>query len=133
MISIQGEIHSSKNSRKLIFNRNTRRLIIAKSDAARADESMLAEQLDLQKSDWDHIVAELKYPYYVKFYFRRRTQSKWDFVNLVQGVADAMVKAGYIPDDDVLHLIPVWGGWDVQPQNPGVDFFIESDRGRLAR
>ena len=123
MITIAGEIHSSKNSRRVVSR--GKRVIVLKSKAAQADEDMLSLQLASQRENWDKMKSTRDFPLYVVFSFRRRTHARWDFANLVQGVADAMTKAGYIPDDDVEHFIPVYGGYDVCKDNPGVDFWIE--------
>lgn len=124
MIVIQGEIHSSKNSRRIVRNRQGRQFIV-KSRASEADEATLALQLNTQRGTWDAMIQGQEFPLYVTFCFTRRTRSRWDFVNLVQGVADAMVKAGYLPDDDVAHFIPVYGGYEINKDNPGVSFWVE--------
>ncbi len=124
-ISIKGEIHSSKNSRQILINRNSGKPFVAKSKASKGDEDMLALQLNTQRTIWDGMMNKQPYPIFVVFHFIRKTARRWDFVNIVQGVADAMVKAGYIPDDDVEHFIPVWGGCSIDKTSPGVDFWIE--------
>lgn len=123
MIVILGEIHSSKNSRRVLRAGN--RVIVAKSKSAKSDESMLAEQLVLQAQEWSRMAEGRGFPFYVAFHFVRATKRKWDFANLVQGVADAIVKAGYIPDDDVNHFVPVYAGWTVEKERAGVEFWIQ--------
>lgn len=125
MIVIKGQIHSSKNSRQIFKNRKTGSSIVAKSDNAKSDEYMIGMQLNIQREEWERMTTGLEYPLFVVFHFVRKTDSVWDFVNLVQGVADAMVKAEYIPDDDVKHFIPVWGDYSVDKNDPGVEFWIE--------
>lgn len=125
MITIHGEIHSSKNSRRVIRDGGGKVRVI-KSKAAVADEKVMGVELLVQLSEWERMTAGQDYPYSVVFYFIRATKRKWDFANLVQGVADAMVKAGYIPDDDVSHFIPVYGGHEVDKNNPGVDIYLGS-------
>lgn len=121
-ITITGEIHSSKNSRRVVYNGT--RTVVLKSKAAQADEGSMARQLNDQAMLWSEISRDANYPLLVVFHFIRATRSRWDFANMVQGVADAMVKAGYIPDDDVEHFIPVWGGYSVDKQNAGVEFYL---------
>lgn len=123
MIIIQGEIHSSKNSRRVF--RVKGKTIVAKSARAKEDEGMLAMQLNLQMGKWEEMTKDKDFPIHVVFHFVRRTKSKWDFANLVQGVADAMVKAEYLPDDDVAHFIPHYGGHTVDKTNPGVEFWVK--------
>lgn len=121
-VRIDGDVHSSKNSRKVIVQRG--RVLVLKSDAAKKDESTFAEQLAVQLEKWRDMTKGLQYPYYVKFCFFRGRLGRWDFANLVQGIADAMVKAGYIPDDDVDHFIPVYAGHELDRAAPGVEFWV---------
>jgi len=123
MIVISGEIHSSKNSRRVLRSGN--RTIVAKSKQAKADEEMLSIQLNAQAEKWKEMIEGKIFPIHVVFHFVRTTRRKWDFVNLVQGVADAMVKAGYLPDDDVEHFVPHYGGHTVDKTNPGVEFWVK--------
>lgn len=125
MIEIFGEIHSSKNSRRIFRGKNGQPFV-AKSQAAKDDEDMLLGQFSMQRFEWEKMTNGYDYPLRVCFHFRRRTHGRWDFANLVQGVADAMVKAGYLEDDDVSHFIPVYSGYTVDKERPGVDFWIEN-------
>lgn len=125
MITISGEIHSSKNSRQIHRNKKTGRIFVAKSKSSKADEEMLESQLLNQKEVWNKELSGLTPPYYVEFHFIRATKRRWDFANLVQGVADAMVRVGYLEDDDVEHFIPVYSGYSINKDNPGVKFWIE--------
>jgi len=122
MININGEIHSSKNSRRVF--RSGQRVIVAKSKAAKQDEENIHWQLVEQAPYWECMKAGKAYPFYVCFFFRRQTRARWDFANLVQGIADAMVKAEYIPDDDVSHFIPVYMPHTIDRRNPGCDFCL---------
>ena len=125
-IHIEGEIHSSKNSRRVLRTWSGR-TIVAKSKQSKADESILEAQLLAQMDEWKNGIESEPFPLKVKFYFYRQTRRRWDFMNIAQGVADAMVKAGYIPDDDVEHFIPVYAGHEVCKDAPGVDFWISHD------
>jgi Holliday junction resolvase RusA-like endonuclease len=122
-ITIQGEIHSSKNSRK-IFRANNGRTYVVKSVAAKADEQILLYQLIEQKPTWE---ASQSRSTHVCFHFIRKTHARFDFANIVQGIADAMVKAGYIEDDSVEFFIPVWAGYEVDKQNAGVRFWVTEE------
>lgn len=126
-IRIEGEIHSSKNSRRVLRTFGGR-TIVAKSKSAKADEQTLYAQLLVQRTEWQSDQRSSIFPVRVKFYFYRQTKRRWDFLNIAQGIADAMVKAGYIPDDDVEHFIPVYAGHEVCKKQPGVDFWIENNK-----
>lgn len=125
MICIDGEIHSSKNSRRVVHFGNRTALI--KSRAALLDEKFMHAQLLEQRGLWDRMTAGFSPPLTVCFYFIRATRRRWDFANLVQGVADAMVKAGYIVDDDVGHFIPRYAGHEVNKERAGVLFWPQND------
>jgi len=124
MITINGEIHSSKNHRQ-IWRRKNGKPFSVKSDVSKADELMMYYQLLDQKIEWLKMTEGLSFPYHVTFVFMRKTRGHWDFINIVQGVADAMVKAGYIPDDDVEHFIPTFGQWFHDKEHPGVKFWVK--------
>lgn len=129
MITIHGEIHSSKNSRRILpLKGGARPFVLAKSKQAKADESMIGYQLNAQRQEWDFMRTGMDYPLHVVFHFIRATNRRWDFANMVQGIADAMVEAGYIPDDDVTHFVPVFGGWQVDKESPGCDIWLQSER-----
>jgi Holliday junction resolvase RusA-like endonuclease len=123
VITIRGEIHSSKNSRR-VFRTRDGRTIVAKSVAAKADEQILLYQLIEQKPTWE---ATRSRNTHVFFHFIRKTHARFDFANIVQGIADAMVKAGYIEDDSVDFFIPVYAGYEVDKQNAGVRFWKEEE------
>ena len=125
MIVIKGEIHSSKNSRRIFVNKKSGKPFVAKSKASKDDEGSLMPQLNTQRETWKRMIAGKQYPLFVVFHFVRKTERRWDFANLLQGVADAMVKAEYLPDDDVNHFIPVWGGYTINKTEPGVEFWLE--------
>lgn len=122
MIILKGNIHSSKNSRQIYVNRGTGKPFVAKSKSSKADEESLSFQLSQYENrlEWERMSAGLEYPLWVSFCFIRQTRGRWDFANLVQGVADALVKNGYLPDDDVDHFIPVYGGHEYSKDSPGV-------------
>lgn len=130
MIIVQGEIHSSKNSHRIWENKKTGNPFIVKSKAAKKDESSFLEQLLDQRAEWERMTAGLKYPLVVSFHFRRKTRAKFDYLNIAQGLADAMQKAGYFPDDCMTYVIPDFLTWpyEVCPINPGCDILVRSAR-----
>lgn len=129
MITIFGEIHSSKNHQRIHVNFRTGKPFITKHKAAKADEDMLSWQLSNfeNSKEWERMRQGVEYPYHVAFSFVRKKHGRWDFANLVQGVADALVKAGYLPDDDVEHFIPEYAPHKYSKDCPGVMFWILKD------
>lgn len=65
----------------------------------------------------------LEYPITITFFFRRKTKRRWDYVNMAQGLLDAMVTAGYIPDDCADYVIPAFVPYEVS-KNPGCDITV---------
>lgn len=125
-INISGEIHSSKNSRRVI--RAGDKIRVIKSKVSKADEQSFEWQMLAQREKWDSMQRGVEYdaPYKVCFRLRRSTNRRFDYVNIVQGLCDAMVKVGYFPDDDANHLMPSFVPYVVDKDNPGCDFWIQS-------
>jgi Holliday junction resolvase RusA-like endonuclease len=59
-------------------------------------------------------------PYRIGFYFFRSSKRKADYTNLVQLPLDLMQEHGWLEDDDMSTVIPVFLGYEVKPHNPGV-------------
>ncbi len=126
MITIRGELHSSKNSRQIV--RTGKKVRIVKSDASKADESLFAGQLLEQREKWREMLekyANDEGPLFLYFEIRRKTKARFDYVNIIQGLCDAMVEAGYIEDDDADHILPNFFRYKVDKNNPGCDIWIE--------
>lgn len=124
MITIYGELYSTKNS-KQIFKTKTGRPFIAKSNASKMSEKPLLIQLQANRSKWREMIAGKEYPLSVCFFIHRKTRRRWDWINIVQGISDLMQTAGWLPDDDAEHYTPVFIGYDVDPKNPRVDIFVK--------
>jgi Holliday junction resolvase RusA-like endonuclease len=120
MIELFVEVISSKNSRPT----DTRTGRTFKSKGARLNEKVFAVQLAEQKETWEMMTRGKAFPYVIIFRLRRKTRRKFDYNNLFQGVLDAMVKAGYLPDDDMSHVIPVPAEWVHAKDNPGCDITL---------
>lgn len=121
-IRIEGEIHSSKNSRRILINNKTGRPFVAKSKASKSDESLFSVQLASQRDAWEKMILNCEYPIVVVFSFRRATRRKFDYTNMTQGILDAMVKEKYIPDDCADYVIPFFVPYIVG--NPGCDITV---------
>jgi len=71
-----------------------------------------------RKAVWKRMIDSKAYPLVVTYKVYRRTDARFDYINIVQNLFDAMVKAGYIPDDDARHLIPVPLQYEKDSKNP---------------
>lgn len=132
MISIQGEIHSSKNSRQIFKNRRTGVPFVAKSQRSKEDERSFALQLATLRQQWAWLLNRhyeaggVRFePLKIVFRFRRRTAARFDYVNLAQGLLDAMVKAEYIVDDSANYVLPVFVPYVIDRDNPGCDIWLQ--------
>lgn len=124
MIVIRGEIHSSKNSRRILVNKRTHKPFVAKSKSSKDDEHSFAYQLNLQAAEWEQMVADQFYPYTICFKFIRATKRRFDYINMAQGILDAMVKSGYIEDDDADHVLPMFVPYEVDKNNAGCEITV---------
>ena len=123
-IVINQEIYSSKNSRQFVRMRNGRTILL-KSHRAKEQEDTLKTSLQQQANKWAKMAQGEAFPLTVCFCVWRKTKRHWDWQNIIQGLADAMVAAGYIPDDDTTHFTPKYILADYDKENPRVAFWIE--------
>ena len=126
-IRLFGEVHSSKNHNPIVINPKTKKRMVVKNKRAKEDELIFGTQLNVHRAEWEKMLENAPPgPLFVVFYFHRKTRARWDFMNIVQGLADIMVMCGYLEDDDTKHFIPVWGGEEHNKDNPGVEFWIKA-------
>lgn len=122
MITIYGELYSSKNSKQIVWNKKTKKPFLTKSANSLKSEKDLLIQLQSAKLEWLSMVGKNpSYPLAVSFKIYRRTNSRFDYTNIIQLLLDCMVKCGYFPDDDAKHLIPVFAPFEVDKANPRVE------------
>ena len=123
-ITLPLELHSSKNGQQIIYSKKLDRPLIVKKISARVQDNQLKVMLMANKHAWEKMIEGKKFPLKVGLYVYRKTRRRFDWVNIVQGLQDAMVKGGYLPDDSAQYLTPVFLGWDVDGQNPRVEISI---------
>ena len=121
-ITILGELYSSKNSRNTV--KVGKRLIPLKSKRAKSQEADFHFQLLAQRKQFSEAMKGKVFPLRMQFKIYRRTHGKFDYVNIVQGILDAMVRAQIIPDDDAKHLIPVFVPYEKDEKNPRTEITI---------
>jgi len=118
MIFIPGNCPSSKNSRVW-----TGRMLIT-NKPTRSYENNTCFIYKAYKTKFRALLGKRKYPLKVGFFFVRDTKRHFDYANVVQKVADMMVDAGWIDDDDMDHFNPVFLGYEVDKDNAGVRISI---------
>lgn len=115
-IFIKGNFPSFKNSKQYVGNG---RMIMSKT---------VQKYLKSYEYQWKTIPYEFaneNYPMLVGLHFVRGTKHRFDFHNMVQGVADLMVKYGWLKDDSMDYFIPfpmqIDGEYySYDKENPGV-------------
>lgn len=123
MLSLPIELYSSKNS-KQIFQTKEGRRFIAKSDAALKNEKTILRVLMLYRQRWQEMIKDKPYPLRVSLKIYRKTDTRFDYVNIVQLLFDCMQKAYWFPDDDAKHLIPIFEPYEVDKFNPRVEIEV---------
>jgi Holliday junction resolvase RusA-like endonuclease len=120
MITILGNLYSTKNHTVIARRRGTGKPFVMKSYPAKKQEIDLLWQLKGQLVEWKKMMEGKRYPLEVTLKIYRATAQRFDYVNIVQGLFDAMVKAGYFPDDNADYLIPRFLPYEVDKSNPRI-------------
>lgn len=123
MIVLHCELKSSKNSRRVVRLRNGRTLVL-KSQAASEQDKFFDKELPAHAEEWQKMIEGHSNPIKVGFYVYRQTKRRWDWMNILQGLADAMVKHMYLEDDDAYHFTPIFLGWDVDKNDPRIEISV---------
>lgn len=123
-ITLPLELHSSKNGQQIIYNKRLDRPMVIKKAIARQQDNQLKILLMANKRIWDKMIEDKEYPIKVGFYVYRKTRRRFDWINIVQGLQDAMVRNNYLPDDSAIYLTPYFLGWDVDSKNPRVEISV---------
>ena len=125
-IVLHTELRSSKNSRQFV-RLKTGRTVLLKSKYAAQQDKLFASELEKNYFKWAQMTKNVKsFPLKVGFYVYRATHRRWDWMNILQGLADAMVRAGYLEDDSAKFFTPVFLGFDVDKDDPRVEISIVS-------
>ena len=122
MITIYGELYSSKNSKRIVHFGNRPALISSK--AYMASIKPIEQQLVLNRYKWAKETENAPKPIKIAFKIYRRTHRRADYTNLLQGLADLMVKCGWLIDDNMDEFLPVFIPYEVDKNNPRVEISI---------
>lgn len=115
---IKGNVPSSKNGKI-----RTQYGIIS-SKATRKWIKDTNQQFIDQKEEFLTVLNTLKRVYYIEFTFIRARADVWDYTNKGDTILDAMVKHGWIDDDNCYEVKPYYGDFRVDKNNPGVEIRI---------
>lgn len=115
---INGSTPSSKNSRvytgkHFIASKATRKWVLETEKYFKTQKDSFLEELS------KHSV-----PYKIEFKFVRGSKHKFDYINPAQTIQDAMVKHGWIEDDNCTVMIPFFAEYEYDKENPRVEIRI---------
>ena len=122
MITIYGELYSSKNSKRIV--RFGDKMALIPSKAYMSSIKPIETQLCLNRYKWLKEIENASKPLKVGFKIYRKTHRKSDYINLLQGLADLMVKCGWIKDDNMDEFLPVFEPYEVDKNNPRTEIFL---------
>ena len=122
MIVINGELYSSKNSKQIVKRGNKN--ILVPSTAYTTHAKPIKLQLSLFKRAWAEEVKNASKPFKISFKIYRKTHRRFDYINIIQGLCDEMVRAGWLEDDDADNLIPVFEPYEVDKNKPRVEITV---------
>lgn len=132
-ITIHGELFSSKNSKKIITNpkyvkgvkaKGNRPYFLIESSASEKSGKSIKKQLLANKAQWEAMTKDQPFPLFVVFKLYRSSRRRYDFTNLIQGIADLMVKCEYLPDDNTQCFYPVPAQDEVDKENPRTEIWL---------
>ncbi len=72
------------------------------------------------KAKWAQIIKENNFPIHLNIKIYRKTKREFDYNNIVQGLQDMLVEAGWVDDDSAKYLVPYFEEYEVDKKNPRV-------------
>ena len=123
---IDGELYSSKNSRNIIWSKTKKRYYLLKSEEAKENELYLVNKLSMIRDAFKKETRFCAKPLVIEFKIYRQTKRIFDYINIIQNLCDAMVKADLIPDDNANELLPVFVPYEVDREHPRVEFKVRN-------
>ncbi len=119
MIFINGNVPSSKNSKQFVTFKTEKKMLINSKTVRNYMKNHCDEWWE-NSSKFKEMIKGKEKPYRIGFYFIRDSKRKFDYINAAQLPLDLMQDYGWIDDDDVNNVIPVFLGYEVDKENPGV-------------
>ena len=119
MIFISGNVPSSKNSKQFVTFKTGEKMLINSKTVRNYIKNHCDEWWE-NTGKFKEMIKEKEKPYKIGFYFIRDSKRKFDYINAAQLPLDLMQDYGWIDDDDVNNVIPVFLGYEVDNENAGV-------------
>lgn len=126
VIVISGELYSSKNSRQILRRDNGKPFIAKSVSAKRQEKDMLWQFKDnVIRAAWKRMISGKVLPLRLHFLIYRRTNQRFDYINIVQNLLDILVSAHYLEDDNANIVIPVFEPYCIDRSHPRVELWVE--------
>ena len=122
MITIIGELYSSKNSKRIVKFGD--RMALISSKAYMSSVKPIEQQLMLNRYKWLKEIENRPKPLKIEFKIYRKTHRRFDYVNIIQGLQDLMVKCRWLEDDNADEILPVFIPYEVDKNNPRVEISV---------
>lgn len=113
-IFIKGNVPSSKNSKRW-----TGKMLINSKTVMRYKKNTCDEWWS-NCLKFKEMIQDKSKPYKIGFYFIRDSKRKFDYINAAQLPLDLMQEFDWIEDDNMENVIPVFLGYEVDKENPGI-------------
>lgn len=125
MITLYGELYSSKNSRQVV-NIRGRTLVLKSKQCQRGEKEFAPQMEELRDAFISECESQLenRKPLKIAFKIYRKTRRRFDYVNIIQSLLDLMVKHNWIIDDNADEILPVFREYEVDKDNPRVEISI---------
>ncbi len=114
IIEIPGQTRSKKNNKR-ILGRGTKKWIGASALYMSWAKKTVKHMTAKNYSPWTGT-----FPVEIRFFVYRETKRRFDVDNIFCGSLDILEQMGIIPNDDMMHAIPIFSGWTVDKLNPRV-------------
>ena len=119
---IDGNVPSQKNSKEIVrIKKDGReRILLVSSKNVQYYRKTRAIFLRNDRYSFLESARDKGRPLFVGFYFVRDSKRIFDYHNAVHVIADMMVEEGWIVDDCMNEMVPVFLGYCVDKSKPGV-------------
>lgn len=118
------ELYSTKNHKQIFINKKTGKPFVATNNKAQKNCKDLLTFLTYNRKNFLSMLEGYDKPYRLHFKIYRQTKRKFDYINIIQGVCDCLVKAGCLIDDNADELLPVFEPYEVDKKNPRLELYF---------
>ena len=118
------ELYSKKNSKRITTLRNGRQILLS-SQKYLENEQIILELLSLHRKQWKNMIKNAPIPLKIHFVIYRKTRKIADTNNILQGLFDCMVEAGWLEDDNGWIFCPIYHPLQYDKNNPRVIMWLD--------